>query len=354
MKTINYPTVGATKEQKVFISFYLNNKRYRLFNGNRINSNLNPNSFPVIERKTYAKILANEVFVYLQNGGVLTNYRGDEVLSGKLTDLEYFNKALKQKLNGEYSIKYKQTLSYLSSEFKKTLSCSIITEDSIRRFLNNQPSNASYNSVRRHLGALISVAINLGMEGNPIQYVKPLKAKANLNKPFNDIEAILKEIRNFNFNLYLCCIMTYGCLLRPHREVRELTWGDFTEDLSFIKLSGNRNKSGRNRIVPVPSYIKELLQKGESKHNIFSGSTKAPNPDYFKTIWGRFKKVSKLLEQDQTLYSFRHSGAINIFKRTGSLSKLQKAMGHSNMMVSMTYLRGLEISELEECDMPMV
>jgi hypothetical protein len=29
-------------------------------------------------------------------------------------------------------------------------------------------------------------------------------------------------------------------------------------------------------------------------------------------------------------------------------------MGHSNMMVSMTYLRGLEVSELEESDMPMV
>jgi hypothetical protein len=28
-------------------------------------------------------------------------------------------------------------------------------------------------------------------------------------------------------------------------------------------------------------------------------------------------------------------------------------MGHSNMMVSMTYLRGLEISELEESDMPV-
>ena len=34
--------------------------------------------------------------------------------------------------------------------------------------------------------------------------------------------------------------MTYGCLLRPHREVRELTWGDFTADLSYIKLSGSR------------------------------------------------------------------------------------------------------------------
>ena len=40
--------------------------------------------------------------------------------------------------------------------------------------------------------------------------------------------------------------------------------------------------------------------------------------------------------------------------QTGSLTKLQKALGHSTLAVSLTYLRGLEVSELEECDMPMV
>jgi integrase len=60
------------------------------------------------------------------------------------------------------------------------------------------------------------------------------------------------------------------------------------------------------------------------------------------------------LNNTQTLYSFRHSGAIEIYKRTGSLSKLQKAMGHSSLAVSLTYLRGLEVSELQEEDMPMV
>ena len=29
-------------------------------------------------------------------------------------------------------------------------------------------------------------------------------------------------------------------------------------------------------------------------------------------------------------------------------------MGHSSLAVSITYLRGLEVSELEESDMPMV
>ena len=59
-------------------------------------------------------------------------------------------------------------------------------------------------------------------------------------------------------------------------------------------------------------------------------------------------------EQGQTLYSFRHTGAIEIFKRTGFISKLQKAIGHSSINVSLTYLRGLEIADLKEEDMPMV
>ena len=136
--------------------------------------------------------------------------------------------------------------------------------------------------------------------------------------------------------------------------ILNLTWGDFTSDLNYIKLSGERNKSGRNRIVPVPSYIRDILVKGESNHNIFTNSNKPPNPDYFKTLWSRFKRVSKLIEQNQTLYSFRHSGPIDIFKRTGSITKLQKAMGHSSKNVSLTYLRGLEIPELNEEDMPKI
>ena len=44
-------------------------------------------------------------------------------------------------------------------------------------------------------------------------------------------------------------------------------------------------------------------------------------------------------------------GVLGIYKRTGSITKLQKAMGHSSINVSLTYLRGLEIPELTEDDM---
>ena len=152
----------------------------------------------------------------------------------------------------------------------------------------------------------------------------------------------------------MCCLLTYGCLLRPHREVRELTWGDFTDELKYIRLSGDRNKSGRHRIVPVPYFVKEVLKKNEDHLNIFSGTTEPYGAYYFKTLWKRFAKHSKLLEENRTLYSFRHTGAIDAYKRTGSIEKLKSAMGHSNIIVSLTYLRGLDIAELQEEDMPMI
>ena len=50
----------------------------------------------------------------------------------------------------------------------------------------------------------------------------------------------------------------------------------------------------------------------------------------------------------------RGSGAIEIFNRTGSITKLQKAIGHSSINVSLTCLRGLEIADLKEEYMPIV
>ena len=164
----------------------------------------------------------------------------------------------------------------------------------------------------------------------------------------------MDDIKLFNFNLYLCCLLTYGCLLRPHREIRLLKWGDFSDDLKFINLSGKRNKSGRNRIVPVPLFIRELLTPNDKDLNIFSGKVIPHNPSYFSKLWSKYKDRSCKLEENQTLYSFRHSGAIDIFKRTGSITKLQKAMGHSSINVSLTYLRGLEVPEVKEEDMPII
>jgi len=351
---LQFPKVHTDSLNKVFVSFYINEKRYRLYNGKRINSSTNPNSFPTAERLSIAKLLAAEIYRYLMNGGVLCSYRSSEVLSGKCSDLDYLKQALDSKLMGDYSDKYKTMLQFSFNCLEQEMTSTIVDATALKKTLSTYTSGVSYNTIKRHLNVLINEAVYLGMEGNPMQDIKSKKTKALLHKPFDDIVTILEDIKGFNKHLHLCCLLTYGCLLRPHREVRELTWEDFLNDLSFITLSGFRNKSGRNRIVPVPSFIKPYLHKKGLQDNIFTGKKKSRNPDYFKTLWSRYKKKSTILKGGQTLYSFRHSGAIDIFKRTGSITKVQKAMGHSSINVSLTYLRGLEVPKLTEKDMPKI
>jgi len=107
-------------------------------------------------------------------------------------------------------------------------------------------------------------------------------------------------------------------------------------------------------VVNINKITKTLGSSSDEYYNIFTGTEKPYNSGYFKTLFKRFKRSNKSVDDSITLYSFRHSGAIEIFKRTGSITKLQKAMGHSSINVSVTYLRGLEIAELKEEDMPMV
>ena len=61
-----------------------------------------------------------------------------------------------------------------------------------------------------------------------------------------------------------------------------------------------------------------------------------------------------MIVDDTTIYSFRHTEAIETFKTTVSITKLQRAMGPPSINVSLTYFRGLEAPELKEKDMPMI
>jgi hypothetical protein len=59
-----------------------------------------------------------------------------------------------------------------------------------------------------------------------------------------------------------------------------------------------------------------------------------------------FKKLLDLLAKNIK----QEIEVVDIFKRIRSINKLQKAMGHSSINVSLTYLRGLEVPEHKEED----
>ena len=341
-------TIGQDKKQ-VFINVYYNDTRFRFWNGKVIGIKLRGIDNPTLLKAAFELKLRE---------GWRPPSKKKEVKELPVTVIQALQRGVDTKIAQGCSQRFIKDAKRIVTLWKRyereqhlrNLTLDKLQPSHIRNFLVRPNWSAkTQRTVKSTLSPLLSE-----FTPNLVQSVRLKKPTSTLHKPFDNVNEVLDAVRDYNQQLYLCCLMTYGCLLRPHREIRELNWSDFSEDLRYIHLSGNRNKSGRNRIVPVPSYVRDILVKGESNHNIFSESNKPLNQDYFKTLWSRFKRQSDILEQGQTLYSFRHSGAIEIFKRTGSLHKLQRAMGHSSLNVSLTYLRGLEVAELKEEDMPMV
>ena len=341
-------TIGHDKKQ-VFINVFYNDTRFRFWNGKVIGIKLRCIDNPTLLKAAFELKLRE---------GWRPPSKKKEVKELPVTVTQALQKGVDTKIAQGCSQRFIKDAKRIVTLWKRyereqrlrNLTIDKLQASHIRSFLVRPNWSAkTQRTVKSTLSPFLSEFTH-----NLVQSVRLKKPTSTLHKPFDNVNEVLDAVRDYNQQLYLCCLMTYGCLLRPHREIRELTWADFSEDLRYIHLSGNRNKSGRNRILPVPSYVRDILVKGESNHNIFSGNNKPLNQDYFKTLWSRFKRQSDILEQGQTLYSFRHSGAIEIFKRTGSLHKLQKAMGHSSLNVSLTYLRGLEVAELKEEDMPMI
>jgi len=160
---LNYPKICVQKDGKVYIHFYLNDKRYRLFNGRRLGINIDPNSYPAQSRLEQAKLLSAEVYKHLSSGGLFKEYKQESVISGKLSDKEYLLAALKRKQNENYAQAYKDGLrSYLNLLMRHCRS-SKITSNEVIALLDTYSSNTSKNTVIRHLKALVSEAQLLGM-----------------------------------------------------------------------------------------------------------------------------------------------------------------------------------------------
>lgn len=345
--------VTQLKSGEVYVSLYLNGKRRRIYSGLRYGIDLSPNEYPKEKRVEICKLLAYEIEKRTRTSSLKSSLSNTSSLPKReYSHPEALEMALNDKLAITSSRHHKSLLLYAYKRLTEEMSEGVLSRESLINILNSYNNKTSYNTVRAYLFNLCNQAIIYGLPETSFKPISRQRQKEILHKPILDLPLLLEELKAFNSNLYLCCLLTYGCLLRPHIEIRELTWGDFSHDLSRISISGQRNKSGRNRIVPVPYYIRSKLTLGQANLNIFSNKEEPYNQDYFKSLWGKFKRRSLILKEGQTLYSFRHTAALDIYKRTGSIDKLRLAMGHSNIRVTLTYLRGLDIPTLLEEDMP--
>ena len=364
LKTELTPTITKKSRQEYLVAFWYENKRYRYSSGKAIGLELQPNIFPVAQRLQQVTLLCAAYTLEIAKGWrpeVKPIYHQKTLTIGSIAAF-----VLLRKLSLSYSESYKKELEYTEKVWKRYISnmgiehkpIEALTTELIRDFIYSEaPSPASMRNLKRNISALLKDELEANGILLSLKRIPLPKTAQELHKPISNVSALLAEVKDYNYNLYLCCLMTYVMLLRPHREIRCLTFMDFNTDFSQVSLNGNRVKSKRNRVIPIPSVVQRELQARYSlvlnrRVNVFTLKEEEHHKDYFKGLWTKYKNQSVLIEPQQTLYSFRHTGAINVFEKTGSLLKLQQVMGHSDMKVSLTYLRGLEVKQLDVEDLP--
>lgn len=355
-------------KKRVFISICLNGKRTKEYTGLKIGLDIKPNyATSVYERDKQLQLLEYEFRKAIDIG----NYPPTSEINHTFVEEEVsirkaFQSALNQKLISNLNIRYKQNLTKVHSAFISYLGeenldnpISTLKVQEVQNFLNQfQSSNTYYMDKRRDLGVLLSKINNLyDLNINLIKKTERRKPKSVLHQTYDEkqIHLVLNYLKKAHENLYLCCLLSYGCFLRPHIEVRKLKGRHFKNDFSEIHLSGEENKSGRVRVTPIPKYVKEAIIERARKllpnQNLFTGTADYFNENYFSKAWSRQAKKMRelgLLSENQTIYSFRHTAAINVYKKTKDLHILQQLLGHSDMIVTLKYLRGLGVHNADE------
>lgn len=365
------PQIYSPKElsKRAFVHFYYEGKRFRLYNGRSLEISCFPNNCHTAEdRSRELRRLSREVHSSLKKG-----WNPSQANSvARTTAKAALNNFLKTLGNSMESQTYKRDLKKVVAQFilflrQKKLQSILLNDirpDHVELFLLQfRSSGTYYMNKRRTLSAVFSKIKKQGhVKSNPVTETSKSKSKPILHEAFTEEQLlqIFFFLKARYPKLYLCSILMYGTLLRPHQEIRLLKRSHFNEDLSFYLLDGYENKGGRIRGLPVPEYVKEVLQMYnidclQDSDNIFTSCTWAYNESYFNTMWTRAKKVmltAGLIKSNQTLYSFRHSASIDIFTRTQNLKLLQELLGHSKMTTSLTYLRSIRMVNITNTEMP--
>lgn len=356
-------------DKRSYVSFYLKGKRIREYCGKCLKLNIFPNhSKSVAEKNRLLRKLKVELIKTVKAGHypVVPNVlQPDLVVRDQVVEADGFmterllDLALSRKLNAGLSLSYLRNLRGVVEKFKAFLTKLELSADirslqarRVQEFLDSfRSSGCHYMNKRRELGTIFAViSREIDEPLSLIQKTSTLKRKARLHSIYEkeQLNNLLNFLKDREPNLYLCCLICYGCFLRPHQEIRNLRVSHIRKDCTEIHLSGLENKSGGVRIVYIPGYVRSELKKFtkglSDDQNIFTRQHYAYNMTYFHTRWQRLKKemvAKSLLMPLQTIYSFRHSAAVNVYRKTKDLDIIQKLMGHSDMVVTMKYLRGL-------------
>jgi site-specific recombinase XerD len=145
----------------------------------------------------------------------------------------------------------------------------------------------------------------------------------------------------------VCLSAIYACGLRLQEGIH-LQVGDIDSQRMFIHV--HRGKGNRERYVPLPRSLLELLRQHWSSHHhpvwLFpdsrweGGASAAPaGPVHYRGVQRAFKfaLVESGIQKDATVHTLRHSYATHLLEAGVSLRLIQAYLGHASPDTTILY-----------------
>lgn len=230
-------------------------------------------------------------------------------------------------------------------------------------------SNKTINNIFANLGIVFNYIEKQNgklFKQNPLDTIDRLPVVVKKHSAFTDEQiivikkAIAAKIKNSSprnapgytsLNLFISFI--YYTLARPN-EIMSLKVSDIQLDQNRIYIRGEDSKNKRDEYVPVPDALQMAIRESKittypHNHFIFGAkgipSPKKVNANFF---WLKHNKILKeinylALNPNFTLYGYKHSGAISLYKATKDVKLVQQQCRHQSVSQTDAYLRDLGV-----------
>lgn len=153
--------------------------------------------------------------------------------------------------------------------------------------------------------------------------------------------------------LFLHCLFIYFTGIRPRSELVKIKVGDIYWEKRRILVSGNFSKNHKTQFVGISKefcpYIEHLRGLPPSQY-IFHSKCDKFKPAGYNTYGDRFRAVLDQFNYsgEYQLYSWKHTGAINVYEQTKDIIALKHWCRHTDVRTTQLYLRQLGADDFAE------
>ena len=179
-----------------------------------------------------------------------------------------------------------------------------------------------------------------------LELVKPIREKKlPVVLSVEEVGRVLARVHRARYRVCLSAI--YACGLRLQEGIH-LQVGDIDSQRMFIHV--HRGKGNRERYVPLPRSLLELLRQHWSSHHhpvwLFpdsrwegSSSTAPAGPVHFRGVQRAFKfaLLESGIQKDATVHTLRHAYATHLLEAGVSLRLIQAYLGHASPDTTIIY-----------------